>query len=957
VNALPDATLANFAAQTPRMTGGNTLFAASYARELRTIATRRQHRSPRSVQRQLGPSELGAACDRLVVGKMAGEPITNHVSSPWPSIVGTAVHAWLADAFLKENESDKVLRWLPERRVRAAILGHHPGTADLYDVFTKSVVDHKGLHTETPVPTPDGWTTIGALQESDQVFGSDGQICAVTRTYPVQYRDCYRVTFDDQSSLVCDDVQLWSLIKGTTRHPQPVTLSTAEAAGNIWNGQSRPQRHLRIPVNTPLRLPEARLPVHPYVLGCWLGDGHVSGGAIGKPGDDLFENIRACGYEASPPHGKRKLTRTVYGLVPQLREAGLVWISEEHRHTSHGQLAGHKRVPGEYLRASTDQRLALLQGLMDTDGTWNRKRNQAVFTTTDKQLADDAAELARSLGWKARVLPQQAHGSGLTVTAYHVAFTPYGANPFRLPRKAGLVRMPGTTRARYRIIRSIEPVLSVPTRCIDVDSADHLYLAGTEMIPVHNCVGQTTLRKFMSEAGPSRIYRVQGIIYGQGYIDLGLPVHRVIIAAWPRTAATLDELYCWEWPWNQAEADAVLRQVAAQTEARRQVARMVMSRQISISQVRRTPGEECYFCLGGSTEIVTRDGIKPIRELAGTSPELLVPVERRNPGLAVQGRFIPVPVRSFGQQQLWKITLSSRRGEKIVYATAEHRWLLTARESRAENPENPLRPLTDRWPERTTSQLQPGDRLRPLRAYPPPKVQMMPPAVAQGFVFGDGTRGQGNRPATLNIYGNGKDEALLPFFPLTEPAQYDGVKHIYGLPRFWKDLPPVRESRTFLLSWLAGYFAADGCVSDAGQAVLDSADEQAIRFARDVAAICGIGYSPIRSRMRLGTGTGPSRLWSVSFRRRDLPSWFFIIKEHARRAVAVNETQARGTFWTVKSAEVTRRVGEVFCATVPGAGMFGLADDLLTGNCPFYRPQSALDDGPGCPGQSAPAPP
>jgi DNA primase len=461
------------------------------------------------------------------------------------------------------------------------------------------------------------------------------------------------------------------------------------------------------------------------------------------------------------------------------------------------------------------------------------------------------------------------------------------------------------------------------------------------------------MAKVRRPEGPPARYVVQLLLYALGYRNLGLPVERVMLAALPRTEPSLDAMYVWE---HKCEAvdDVIIEAVLGKTALRRQIAGEVLARRIPITAVPITPSDDgCYFCFGGETEVVTRDGIKPIRELAGTTPELLVPNIGMSRGLAAQGNFVSAPVRAFGEQRLWKITLTSRRAEKIIYATAEHRWLLTARESRAQDPERPLRPLTDQWPERTTAQLKPGDRLKPLRAATPARAQLMPWAVAQGFVFGDGTRGQGDRPATLSIYDNGKDEALLPFFPFTEPVQYEDKKHIYGLPRFWKDLPPIRESRTFLLSWLAGYFAADGDVTKDGQVTLNSADQQAIWFARDVAAVCGIGYNPPRSIWRLGTGTELTQLWSLNLRRRDLPEWFFLIKEHAVRAAAANQDTARGTYWTVKSVETTSRTETVYCATVPGTEMFGLADDLLTSNCPFYRPQSARDGGPGCPGHSS----
>lgn len=218
----------------------------------------------------------------------------------------------------------------------------------------------------------------------------------------------------------------------------------------------------------------------------------------------------------------------------------------------------------------------------------------------------------------------------------------------------------------------------------------------------------------------------------------------------------------------------------------------------------------------------------------------------------------------------------------------------------------------------------------------------MPVAVAQGFVFGDGTRPvERNTPASVMLYALEKDEALVPYFsPLQARHSYvvggKPVMQLYGLPRSWKDLPPLSESRSFLLSWLAGYFAADGHVSKNGHACLESADLCALRFARDAAAVCGVGYGRVRSRLRQGFGAEPSVLHRVSFRVRDLPEWFFIIKEHARRANAIAKT--REALWRVVSTQPLGVAEEVFCAVVPGAQAFGLAEDLMTGNCPAMKP-------------------
>jgi hypothetical protein len=584
-----------FMRRVPALPGSNTPWGAWYGRDLRGVIERQAHRSPRNLQVHLGPSELGEVCDRQIVGKMAGEPITQHVTSPWPSIIGTAVHAWLAAAFDNENRIDGIKRWITENKV--APVPAHPGTADLYDASYFAVVDWKGVSVHTPIATPGGWTTMGRLQPGDTVFGADGSPCTVTRTYPVQYRDCYRITFDDGSELITDDVQELPYTVSGKRSWPVMVMGTAEARRHVWSRSTRPQRQLRLYNGAALDLPEQDLVVHPYVLGCWLGDGGVHSGTIGSAGQDaeeIFGYIRNCGYKVSAPYGQRKFVRNVYGLSGQLRVLGLQWRDLAYPQ-SHGRLAGIKRIPAEYLRGSYEQRLSLLQGLMDTDGTWNRPRKRAVFNTTDKGLASAVAELVTTLGWKAHIAPHQSTGFGLTVTEYYVEFTPHDANPFRLSRKADLVRI-GSRVSGYRIVQAIEPILSVPTRCIDVDSPDHLYLAGEQMIPVHNCLGPTTIAKIASPSGPPRRYLVQLLLYAMGYQNAGYRVDRVVLAALPRTSPTLASMYIWE---HQLvpEDQILISQVLAETEFRARLAQGVLARQISIEEVPITPtSDNCQWC-------------------------------------------------------------------------------------------------------------------------------------------------------------------------------------------------------------------------------------------------------------------------------------------------------------------------------------------------------------------------
>ena len=136
--------LAGFSAQpvASPVHSGNTAWTEVLSVELRDVVRRASAGAARSVQKHLGPSEIGHPCDRQVAGKLAGLPDTNHVSDPWPSVVGTAVHAWLADAFTADNP-----RWLAEARVTPH--PEHPGTADLLDLQDGTLIDHKVLGSTT----------------------------------------------------------------------------------------------------------------------------------------------------------------------------------------------------------------------------------------------------------------------------------------------------------------------------------------------------------------------------------------------------------------------------------------------------------------------------------------------------------------------------------------------------------------------------------------------------------------------------------------------------------------------------------------------------------------------------------------------------------------------------------------------------------------------------------------
>lgn len=363
----------------------------------------------------------------------------------------------------------------------------------------------KALALDTPIPTPSGWTTMGALRDGDTVVGDDGQPCRVVQAHPVVTgQDCYRVRFDDGTEIVANAGHLWrtemrrSGNSGRAATTKGVPLAqrgawrkgirtTAEIAATLTykNGRYASANH-SVGMTEPLNLPDAALPVHPYVLGAWLGDGDSDGARMTVGDEDaatMTDILSACGVVLSPQGGHRFR----FGL-----RSGRRWGARAENLGSRLRglgLYGNKHIPPAYLRASRDQRLAVLQGLMDTDGTIGVD-GQCCLGVTNRRIAEGALEIALSLGLKATVGTETARLNGVDCgEVYRVRFYAPEALPvFRLPRKLerqkvrhGRRRLSGERR-----IVACEPVESVPVRCITVDSPSSMFLAGREMVPTHN---------------------------------------------------------------------------------------------------------------------------------------------------------------------------------------------------------------------------------------------------------------------------------------------------------------------------------------------------------------------------------------------------------------------------------------------------------------------------------------
>lgn len=357
------------------------------------------------------------------------------------------------------------------------ITGHADGDLALDDEETDPLLEVKGLPLDTPIPTPTGWSTMGALRVGDAVFGADGRPCTVTQKSNVKRIGTYVVRFDDGTEQVCDREHVWWTVSGRWPARESV-LSVEEIAATLKLGG---QSQHRVPLAAPLFLPEADLPVDPYVLGVWLGDGSVAGGSARvSKGRDLYDEVR----KVSPVSEFWESGNywVVHGLITPLKELGLAGVPSSDRW-----------VPPEYLRASADQRLAILQGLMDTDGTVVQQRKQVSFTTTSERLAEAVHELAASLGWRPYKIKVRRSGFGKTVDSWDVRWSPLPhLVPFR--RAYHIERMTLGRPTPHRVIVAVEPGPDVETACIAVDSPNRTYLCGRSFLPTHNTIGEGTVR-------------------------------------------------------------------------------------------------------------------------------------------------------------------------------------------------------------------------------------------------------------------------------------------------------------------------------------------------------------------------------------------------------------------------------------------------------------------------------
>jgi phosphate starvation-inducible PhoH-like protein len=361
---------------------------------------------------------------------------------------------------------------------------------------------------DTPVLTPDGFRPIGELAVGDLVIGSNGEPTPVIGVYPQGEKDIYRVTAQDGASTLASGDHLWAVAtRDDRRRGKPLrVLTTREMVGNL---RTHHARRYELPLHSaPVRFPYREVPMDPYALGLLLGDGCLTGtttpGFATRDPELAWElQLRLPGVEVRPRGGPD------YQLNRAASPGDLITLENPvtavaRRLGLDGAGSATKFVPRIYLYNSVKVRLAVLQGLLDTDGgpvTQLGRTCRIQYTTTSPRLRDDVIFLVRSLGGAAYSRTRPAAGraphmaKGRLVYHRHDAYIidirlPEGTEPFRLRRKLETYRVAGGGGRPMRFIESIEPAGTAEAVCIAVAAADSLYTT-EDFLLTHNTLNDS----------------------------------------------------------------------------------------------------------------------------------------------------------------------------------------------------------------------------------------------------------------------------------------------------------------------------------------------------------------------------------------------------------------------------------------------------------------------------------
>lgn len=315
------------------------------------------------------------------------------------------------------------------------------------------------------------------------------------------------------------------------------------------------------------------------------------------------------------------------------------------------------------------------------------------------------------------------------------------------------------------------------------------------------------------------------------------------------------------------------------------------------------------YCFSGDTKILTKNGIKELKDLVDTDIQVL----NKNHG------WENATVKCFGKNKLRKLTLERFGKTKEIMVTGNHIWFVKDK-------------TNSKTSEIKTDDLKEGMRIPFNTSKTWSQVTPSPFGVAHGFFTGDGDKGEHMR---ANFCGD--KEALIPYFTPTNITGSDKEKTTRGIPNAFRNLPSLDEPLSYLYGWLSGYFAADGNVDEQGRCTLSSTVKENLEFVREVLCVLGMPVNNIRYQDRVSNLTNElGRVYVITLSAEYLKEDFFIRPLHKKNFELNKDKPRKERYWLVKSVEETDREEDVYCAVVEGSESFTLDNNVLTHNCYAY---------------------
>lgn len=405
-----------------------------------------------------------------------------------------------------EKDIDKKF-YVPRRKVLSpTVAAMQDLVDDKLDLLTISMPPGTGKAQPlwSKVLTPNGFVSMGDLKVGDDIITNKGARAKITHIFPQGVKDYYKISFNDGTVTWCTEEHLWTVQtrddRNKKRHGKNGkyrTITTKEMMNNLLveNGS---RKNYSIDYIKPVEFTKQDLPLHPYVLGVLLGDGCISNGNLSITNQDkeVINKVRRLLPDSDTLYKQNDLLYRIKRKVEKRNEKGHLLSTETKRILTeiglYGCKSNSKFIPMIYIRSSIGDRVDLLQGLMDTDGSVSK--NCCEYTTVSKDLANCVVDLVRSLGGYATCKEFKSHYLKNGERVYcknkfrvNIQFGKDSINPFSLTRKAKLYN-PKRDKLK-KFVTSIVYEGKEPCQCIRIDSPEHLYVTDDYIITHNSTLG------------------------------------------------------------------------------------------------------------------------------------------------------------------------------------------------------------------------------------------------------------------------------------------------------------------------------------------------------------------------------------------------------------------------------------------------------------------------------------